>query len=147
MICTKFFGRDMVYTQRVKFQDNQGVVQFRNGSDEIAQLRKDKVVEILDLRSIGYLKVGYKKMVNMAESSKTFKVYHYQQIKCDTKTEDWSTSDQYMRITGRLGNGKSKKIQDSEKQSESGRKSDPHPWLADDDPRRYQTYEEISVRK
>ena len=45
MICTKFFGRDMVYTLRVKFQDNQGVVQFRNGSDEIAQLSKDKPVE------------------------------------------------------------------------------------------------------
>ena len=44
MICTKFFGRNMVYTLRVKFQDNQGVVQFRNGSDEIAQLRKDKAV-------------------------------------------------------------------------------------------------------
>ena len=36
MICTKFLGRDMVYTLRVKFQDNQGVVQFRNGSDENA---------------------------------------------------------------------------------------------------------------
>ena len=71
---------------RVKFQDNQGVVQFRNGSDEIAQLRKDKAVGILDLRSIGYFKVGYQKMVNMAESSKTFKMYHYQQIKCETKT-------------------------------------------------------------
>ena len=147
MICTKFFGRDMVYTLRVKFQDNQGVVQFRNGSDETAQLRKDKAVGILDLRSIGYFKVGYQKMVNMAESSKTFKMYHYQQIKCETKTEDWSTSDQYMRVTGRYGNGKSKKIQDSEKQSELGRKSDPYPWLADDDPRRYQTDEEILYEK
>ena len=99
MICTKFFGRDMVYTLRVKFQDNQGVVQFRNGSDEIAQLRKDKAVGSLDLRSIGYFKVGYQKMVNMSESSKTFKMYHYQHIKCETKTEDWSTSDQYMRVT------------------------------------------------
>ena len=141
MICTKFFGRDMVYTLRVKFQDNQGVVQFRNGSDKIAQLRKDKAVGILDLRSIGYFKVGYQKMVNMAESSKTFKMYHYQQIKCEIKTEDWSISDQYMRVTRRYGNGKSKKIQDSEKQSELGRKSDPYPWLADDDPRRYQTDE------
>ena len=70
MICTKFFSRDMVYTLRVRFQDNQGVVQFRNGSDETAQLRKDKAVRILDLRSIGYFKVGYQKMVNMAESSK-----------------------------------------------------------------------------
>ena len=82
-------------------------------------------------------------MVNMAESSKAFKTYHYQQIKCETKTE----VDQYMRITGRYGNGKSKKMQDSEKQSESGRKSDPYPWLADDDPRRYQTDEEILYEK
>ena len=137
MICTKFFGRDMVCTLRVKFQDNQGVVQFRNGSDEIAQLRKDKAVGILDLRSIGYFKVGYQKMVNMAESSKTFKMYQ----------EVWSTSDQYMRVTGKYGNGKNKKIQDSEKHSESGRRSDPYPWLADDDPRRYQTDEEILYEK
>ena len=147
MICTKFFGRDMVYTLRVKFQDNQGVVQFRNGSDEIAQLRKDKAVGILDLRSIGYFKVGYQKMVNMAESSKTSKMYHYQQIKCEAKTEDWPTSDQYMRVTGRYGNGKSKKIQDSEKQSGLGRKLDPYPWLAEDDPRRHQTDEEILYEK
>ena len=71
----------MVYTLRVKLQDNQGVVPFRNGTDETAQWRKDKAVRILDLRSIGYFKVGYQKMVNMAESSKTFKMYHYQQIK------------------------------------------------------------------
>ena len=88
MICSKFFGRDMVYTLRVKFQDNQGVVQIRNSSTETAQLRKDKAVGILDLRSIGYFKVGYQKMVNKAESSKTFKMYHYKQIKCETKTED-----------------------------------------------------------
>ena len=88
MICTKFFSRDMVYTLRVKFQDNQGIVQFRNGSNETAQLRKDKAVGILDLRSIGHFKVGYQKMVNMAESSKTFKMYHYKQIKCEAKTED-----------------------------------------------------------
>ena len=143
MICTKFFGRDMVYTLRVKFQDNQGEVQFRNGSDELAQLRKDKAVGILDLRSVGYFKVGYWKMVNMAESSKAFKMYHYQQIKCETKTE----VDQHMRVTGRYGNGKSKKMQDSEKQSELGRKSDPYPWLADDDPRRYQTDERSCMRK
>ena len=54
MICAKFFSRDMVYTLRVKFQDSQGIVQFRNGSDETAQLRKDKAVGILDLRSVGY---------------------------------------------------------------------------------------------
>ena len=55
----------ITYTLRVKFQDNQGVVQFRNGSNEIAQLRKDKAIGILDLRSIGYFKVGYQKMVKL----------------------------------------------------------------------------------
>ena len=50
MICTKFIGRDMVHTLRVKFQDNQGVAQFRNGSNETAQLRKNKAVGILDFK-------------------------------------------------------------------------------------------------
>ena len=68
-------------TFRVKFQDDQGVVQFRNGSNETAKLRKNKAVGILDLRSIGYFKVGYQKMVNMA------KTYHYEQINCKSKTE------------------------------------------------------------
>ena len=147
MICTKFFSRDMVYTLRVKFQDNQGIVQFKNGSNETVQLRKDKAVVILDLRSIGYFKIGYQKMVNMAESSKTFKMYHYKQIKCEAKTENWPISDQYLRITGRYGKEKSKKIQDRDKQSELGRKPDPYPWLAEDDPRRHQTDEEILYEK
>ena len=97
IICAKFFGRDMVYTLRVKFQDNQGIVQFRNGSDETAQLRKDKAVGILDLRSIGYFKVGYQKMVNMSESSKALKWYHYQQVKCETKTSG-SVYENYWEI-------------------------------------------------
>ena len=143
MICTKLFGRDMVYTLRVKFQDNQGVVQFRNGSNETAQLRMNKAVGILDLRSIGYFKVGYQKMVNMAESSKTFKVYHYQQVKCETKTE----IDQYMRMTRRYSHKKGKGFQNNVEQIDALQKSDPYPWLADDDPRRYQSDEEIMYEK
>ena len=133
----------MVYTMRVKFQDIQGVVQFRNGSDEIAQLRKDKAVGILDLRSIGYFKVGYQKMVNMAESSKTFKMYHYQQVKCKTKTE----LDQYMRIIGKYSAEKSKRKVDKEDKIGPDKKHDLYPWLAEDDPRRYQSDEEILYEK
>ena len=140
MICTKFFGRDMLYNLRVKFQDNQGVVQFRNGSNETAHLRKNKAVGIVDFRSIGYFKVGYQKMVNMAESSKAFKMYHYQQIKCENKTE----AGQYMRIRGRYS---SEKGENDEKQTDSYQKSDPYPWFADDDPRRYQSDEEIMYKR
>ena len=74
-------------------------------------------------------------------------MYHYKQIKCEAKTEDWPTSDQYMRVTGRYGDEKSKKTQVSEKQSELGRKSDPYPWLTEDDARRHQTDEEILYEK
>ena len=140
MICTEFFGRDMVYTLRVTFQDNQGVAQFRNGSNETAHLRKNKTVGVLDLRSIGYFKVVYPKMVNMAESSKAFKMYHCQQIKCETETE----VGQYMRIRGRYGNEKG---ENDEKQTDSYQKSNPYPWLADDDPRRYLSDEEIMYER
>ena len=129
-----------MYSLRVKFQDNQGVIQFRNGSNETAHLRKNKAEGVLDLRSIGYFKVGYRKMVNVAESSKAFKMYHYQPIKCETKTE----VGQYMRIRGRYS---SEKGENDEKQTDSYQKSDPYPWLADDDPRRYQSDEEIMYER
>ena len=99
MICAKFFSGNVVNTLRIKIQDNQGIRigKFVNHQDEIVHLRKEKAVGVLDLRSVGYFKVGYQKMVNVAESSKVFKMYHYQQVKCGTETE----IDQYMRVTGK----------------------------------------------
>ena len=76
-------------------------------------------------------------MVNIAKSSKAFKMYHYQQIECETKTE----VGQYMRITGRYNSEKGKGFQNDEKQTGPYQRSDPYPWLADDDPRRYQSDE------
>ena len=35
---------------------------------------------ILDLSSMGYFKVGYQKMVTIAESGYSFHMHHYQQI-------------------------------------------------------------------
>ena len=143
MICAKFFHRDRVHTLRVKFQDNQGVVQFINVQNETVQLTKDKVVGILDLRSVGYFKVGYQKMVNMAQSSKAFKMYHYQQVKCETKAE----VDQYMRLTGKYKAEESTKKIDKEEKVEKNKKYDPYPWLAEDDPRRHQSDAEILYEK
>ena len=78
----------------------------------------------------------------MAESSKTFKVYHYQQVKCETKTE----VDQYLRMTRRYSSEKDKGFQNNVEQIDPQQKSDPYPWLADD-PRRYQSDEETMYEK
>ena len=143
MICAKIFSRNVVNTLRIKIQDNQGIVQFINHQDEIVHLRKEKVVGILDLRSVGYFKVGYQKMVNMAESSKVFKMYHYQQVKCGTETE----IDQYMRITSKYKIKGSRNQMSEEENVERYKKYDPYPWLTKDDPWRFQSDEEILYEK
>ena len=143
MICAKFFSRNVVNTLRIKIQDNQGIVQYINLQDEMVHLRKEKAVGILDLRSVGYFKVGYQKMVNMAESSKVFKMYHYRQVKCGTETE----IDQYMRVTGKYKTKGSMNQINEEENVKRYKKYDPYPWLTKDDPRRSQSDEEILYEK
>ena len=143
MICAKVFSRNVLNTLRIKIQDNQGVVEFVNHQDEIIHLRKEKAVGILDLRSVGYFKVDYQKMANMAESSKVFKMYHYQQVKCGTETE----IDQYMRVTGKYKTKGSMSQINEEENVERHKKYDPYPWLTIDDPRRSQSDEEILYEK
>ena len=70
-------------------------------------------------------------------------MYHYQQIKCETKTK----VDQYMKITGRYSSEKGKGFQNNVKQIDPQQKSDPYPWLADDNPRRYQSDERLCMKK
>ena len=76
----KMFASEINHTLKLKVQDNQAVVEFENKSNTTAELRKNKRLGILDLRSMGYFKVGYQKMVTMAESNKNFQMHHYQQI-------------------------------------------------------------------
>ena len=52
-----------------------------------------------------------------------------------------------MRIRGRYSSEKGKSFQNDEKQTGPHQKPDPYPWLADDDPRRYQSDEEIMYEK
>ena len=85
----KIFAGEINHTLKLKVQDNQAVVEFENKSNTTAELRRKTVLDILDLRSMGYFKVGYQKMVTMAESSNSFQMHHYQQIaksKPDTKS-------------------------------------------------------------
>ena len=139
MICTKFFSKDRVYTMRIKIQDNKGVVQFGNGSDKIAKLRKNQAIGLLDLRSIGYFKVGYQKMVIMAESSKAFQMYHYKQM---TK-ESADSEDSFMRATCLERDTQDPMLKKLGDTATSKYRKDPYPWLDVDDPRRFQSDEEI----
>ena len=59
----------------------------------------------------------------MAEYSKEFKMYHYQQVKCETRAE----VNQYVRITGRCGQEKSKRMLNREEQIGLNQKPDPYP--------------------
>ena len=70
---------------KIKIENNQGCAQFVNKGHETIKLRKNKVIGILDLRSVGYFKVSYQKLITMAESRQTFKRYHYQQVRKDPK--------------------------------------------------------------
>ena len=78
-LCKMFVG-EINHTLKLKVQDNQAVVEFEIKSNTTAELRSKTVLGILDFRSMGYFKVGYQKMLTMAESGKNFQMHHYQQI-------------------------------------------------------------------
>ena len=67
-------------------------------------------------------------------------MYHYQQVKCKTKTE----VDQYMRIIQKYSAEKSKRKLNKKEKVGPDKKHDP---LAEDDPRRHQSDEEILYEK
>ena len=94
-IMTKLFGSEKVFTMKLKIENNQGCVQFINKGQYIIKLRKDKAIGVLDLRSVGYFKGNYQKMINMAESRQTFKMFHYQQVRKEPKEH----IDEYFRMS------------------------------------------------
>ena len=71
---TKLFASEKVFPMKLKIENNQGCVQLINKGQDIVNLRKDKAIGVLDLRSVGYFKVNYQEMITMAESRQTFKM-------------------------------------------------------------------------
>ena len=138
----KMFTNEINHTLKLKVQDNQAVVEFENKSNTTAELRKNKVLGILDLRSMGYFKVGYQKMVTMAESNKYFQMHHYQQI---AKSKPEAESGFYFKMSCNRGPPR-----DTSRRSENPCREpweDPYPWLAEDDPRWFQSDAEILFEK
>ena len=140
-LCKMFVG-EINHTLKLKVQDNQVVVEFGNKSNNTAELRKNKVLGILDLRSMGYFKVDYQKMVTMTESSGNFQMHHYQQLakrKLDVK----------VRLYFKMSNDRGPPRNASHR-SENPRREpweDLYPWLAGDDPRWFQSDAEILFEK
>ena len=135
----KMFTSEINHTLKLKVQDNQVVVEFENKSNTTAELRKNKVLGILDLRSMGYFKVGYHKMVTMAESSGNFQMHHYQQI---AKSKPEAECGFYFKMSCDRGPPR-----DTSRRSENPCREpweDPYPWLAEDDPRQFQSDAEIN---
>ena len=128
------FGSEKVFSLKLRIENNQGCVQFINRGKDIAKLRKDKAIGVLDLRSVGYFKVNYQKMITMAESRQTFKMYHYQQVRKEPKEH----IDEYFRISNTGSKREHNRSVHSAKDI-----SDKYPWLPEDDPRRHQMDAEI----
>ena len=137
-IMTKLFESEKVFTMKLKIENNQGCVQFLNKGQDIVKLRKDKAIGILDLRSVGYFKVNYPKMITMAESRQTLKMYHYQQVGKESK----EYIDEYFRMSKI-----SSRRDSSRSDNDMTRNTDTYPWLDEDDPTRHQTDAEILNEK
>ena len=133
------FAGDINHTLKLKVQDNQAVAEFENKSDTTAELRRKTVLGILDLRCMGYFKVGYQRMVTMAESGHNFHMHHYQQI---AKGEPEAECGLYFKMSCDRG-----PPQNTPNRSEKSHREDPYPWLAEDDPRRFQSDAEILFEK
>ena len=97
---------------------------------------------ILDLRSMGYFKVGYQKLVTMAESSNNFQMHHYQQI---AKSKPEVESGLYFKMSCDRGPPKNNSHRSENPHREHW--EDPYPWLAEDDPRHFQSDAEILFEK
>ena len=124
----KFFACDRIFTFRMRFKHNKTVVEFENKGDKICELFKDRPIGVLDLRSIGYYKVSYQRLISMAEEK--FQLFHY------VKTPNsGGKMDRYNRMSSELHRRR------------EVHRSDPYPWLAPDDPCRFQTDNQILYEK
>ena len=138
----KMFAAEINHTLKLKVQDNQALVEFENKSNTTAELIRKTVLGILDLRSMGYFKVGYQKMVTMAEAGDKFQMHRYQQVSKDKPRDGCGL---YFKMS--CDRGLLRNISGKSEDPDHEPREDPYPWLVDDDPRRFQSDAEILFEK
>ena len=131
-VIAKFFTGDRIFTFKMQFKHNRTVIEFNNKGDKMSKLFKDRPIGILDLQSIGYYKVNYQRLIAMAEER--FDLFHYAK-RLPTKRDE--STEQYNRMSGLLTRKKGNPL----------KCTDPYPWLAPDDPCRFQTDNQILYEK
>ena len=89
---------------------------------------------MLDLRSMGYYKVNYQRLIAMAEEK--FDLFHYCKRLPSDKTKN---AEQYNRMSGTH----TREHTNLPKRE----RTDPYPWLAPDDPCWFQTDQQILYEK
>ncbi len=119
----KFFNGLAVDTLKLKLARNHGLVNCYNKSTEILSLKTNKPLGVIDLRSVGYFKVNYGDLLRKLDNAFDFK--HLASL----NPQPSDSNDVFL---------KAQVVNDSD---------DPYPWLEPDDPRRFQTDEEILEEK
>ena len=130
----KFFVSDKVFTFRMRFKHNKTVVEFYSDGMKLVELHKDRPIGILYLCSIGYYKVNYQRLIALAEERLDF--FHYCKRLPSEKNKN---AEQYNRMSGSHEVGKMN--------CPRRERTDPYPWLALDDPCRFQTDQQILYEK
>ena len=121
------FACDKIFTFRMRFKHNRTVIEFENRGDKICELFNDRLIGILDLRSIGYYNVSYQRLISMAEEK--FLLFHYTKTPKSGDKIDW-----YNRMSSELHRREMHRL-------------DPYSWLGPDDPHRFQTDNQILYEK
>ena len=71
----KFFCGDKVDTISLRLVNTHGVVKYKNTSGRSVEISPSSPMGVIDLRSLGYVKVKYKDLVSRL--STRFTMYHY----------------------------------------------------------------------
>ena len=125
-IC-KFFAGPINHTLKLRIENNKGVVKFENNGLSETKFNTFTPIGILDLRSLGYFRVTYQRLLTMME--RNHKVHHYAQY------SEGPAPEVHCEATELAFNH----VQLGQKQVSH----DPYPWLAPDDVRRCQSDAQI----
>ena len=115
----KLLLHNVCYTLQVHVRRNTAVIDIVNTSDKELDLRTDQMMGSLDARSIGYFHVDHQTLQQQLIPKYEFKYLLH---------EEDETSETF----NKLGKGSKHKP-----------KEDPYPWMAEDDPRRHMSDEEV----